>query len=66
MLPTWDALPPAGQVGVWISGEDYAIVARLRDGRPQFARELDGVYSTNVYELIRGEDREHTTFSLFL
>jgi hypothetical protein len=49
-----DAAPPAGKVGVWLSGENYAIGALLQDGRLQFARYLDGVYSTNIFEFIRG------------
>ncbi len=65
-LPTPDALPPAGSVGFWFEGANYALTALLRDGRPLFARFQDGVYSTNVHEFIRDEDDEHTTFSVFL
>jgi hypothetical protein len=65
-LPEPDALPPAGQVGLWVDGENYSLTALLQDGRPLFARFRDGVYSTNVHEFIRDEDPDHTTFSVFL
>jgi hypothetical protein len=64
-LPTPDAAPPTGNVGVWLNGENYAIGSVLQDGRLLFARYLDGVYSTHIYEFIRDEEPDHTVFSLF-
>jgi hypothetical protein len=51
---------------VYLSGADYAIATLLADGRRQFVRFDDPVYSTNVHEFIQGEDADHTTFSVFL
>jgi hypothetical protein len=65
VLPAPDAVPPTGNVGLWLSGENYAIAALLADGRLLFARFIDGVYSTNVYELIRKEEPDHAIFSVF-
>ena len=60
-----DAAPTAGTVGLWLDGENYAIAALLADGRLLFARFLDGVYSTNVYEAHRKEEPDHAIFSAF-
>ena len=57
---------PAGKVGVYTQGSNYALATLLADGRRQFVRFDDPVYSTNVHEFIRGDDAEHTTFSVFL
>ena len=65
-LATADAPPPPGQVGAYIHGDDYALSALLADGRRQFVQLIGGVYSTNVHEFIRGEDADHTVFSVFL
>lgn len=59
------APPPAGNVGLWLEGENYAISALLADGRLLFARFQDGVYSTNVYELIQKEEPDHAIFTVF-
>jgi hypothetical protein len=64
-LPAPDAAPPAGKVGVWLDGENSAIGAVLESGRLQFVRYLDGVYSTNIFEFIRGEGPDSTVFSIF-
>jgi hypothetical protein len=65
-LTTPDDVPPPGKVGVFLQGDNYALATLLQDGRRQFVRFENPVYSTNVYEFIRGEDEEHTIFSVFL
>jgi hypothetical protein len=59
-LASPDGTPPAGQVGYSDDGKaGYAAVALLRDGKRVFARQTDGVFSTNVPEFI-GLDNDAT------
>jgi hypothetical protein len=42
-----DDSPPAGRVGFWTQGENWAVVVLLADGTRRFVRVQDRVFSTN-------------------
>lgn len=59
-LPTPDAAPPVGKVGVFDDGRTRVVAALLADGTRRFARRDGDVFSTNVAQLAR--DPEVLTF----
>jgi hypothetical protein len=62
VLDSPDGSPPPGKVGYRLQGENLAVAALLQDGRRVFVRWDNGVYSTNVPELMGGSDDMFSVF----